>query len=127
MPLTGYTSTTCIKANGLSALLKPGKEYTFTYLITPVGGDTCPSAAEGACDSGATTIKFTVNPSLGPPVSAEPTFIVGDVPGPVPEPANLTLFAAGALGRAALARLGVGKRKTAQFHLPGRSASLRPK
>jgi hypothetical protein len=110
VPPTGYASTTCIKANGHSVLLNPGKECTFTYLITPVGGGTCPGKTEEPCDSGATTIKFTVNPSLGPSVSAEPTFVVNDVPKPVPEPGPLTLFATGALGLAGLVRISRGKR-----------------
>jgi hypothetical protein len=103
VPPGGYASTTCIKANGNSVLLNPGNQCTFTYLIAPVGGETCPSKNEKPCDSGATTIRFTVNPSLGPSVFTEPTFVVNDVP--VPEPGPLTLFTTGALGLAGLVRL----------------------
>ena len=71
-------------------------DVPFTYLLAPVAGPPCPDKNEEPCDSGATTIKFTVNPSLGPSVSTEPTFIVGDVP-KTAEPASLILFAFGAL------------------------------
>jgi hypothetical protein len=99
VPPSAFSSTTCIKPNGLPVLLAPGRTCTFTYLLTPVAGPPCPDKNEEPCDSGATTIKFTVNPSLGPSVSTEPTFIVEDVP-KTAEPASLILFAFGALGLA---------------------------
>jgi hypothetical protein len=99
VPPSTFSSTTCIKPNGLPVLLAPGRTCTFTYRLTPVAGPPCPDKNEEPCDSGATTIKFTVNPSLGPSVSTEPTFIVEDVP-KTAEPASLILFAFGALGLA---------------------------
>ena len=97
VPPSGFSSNTCIKPNGLPVLLAPRGTCTFTYLLTPVAGPPCPDKNEEPCDSGATTIKFTVNPSLGKSVSTEPTFIVEDVP-KTPEPATLILLAFGALG-----------------------------
>jgi hypothetical protein len=97
---TGYSATTCIKPNGLSVLLRPDDTCTFTYLLVPVSGDPCPGKNEDPCDSGATTIAFTVNPTLGRPVSSEPTFIVEDVPKTTVEPSSLILLLFGALGLA---------------------------
>jgi len=99
VPPSAFSSTSCIKPNGLPVLLAPGGTCTFTYLLAPVAGPPCPDKNEEPCDSGATTIKFTINPSLGPSVSTEPTFIVEDVP-KTAEPASLILFAFGALGLA---------------------------
>jgi archaellum component FlaG (FlaF/FlaG flagellin family) len=102
IPPAGYSSTTCIKANGSTVVLQPGKTCVFTYLISPVAGKPCPGAAETPCDSGATTIRFTVNPNLGPAVFTEPTFIVEDVPKPTAEAGSLTLFVTGAVCLAGL-------------------------
>ena len=100
-----YSATTCIKPNGNPVLLNPRDTCTFTYDLIPVAGDPCPGKKEDPCDSGATTIEFTVNPSLGGPESTEPTFIVEDVPKSTAEPTSLILLAFGVLGLAGWHRL----------------------
>ena len=90
------TNTTCPK-NGLAS----NAACTFTFDVTPVG-----VGPNENLDFGVTTATFTVNPNRGPAVSVNVDFLVrDDHASTTPEPGTLTLFAAGALGLAALARL----------------------
>ena len=86
-----------------AAGLAGGKKCIFTYSVKP-----CPDPVMfGSCadkdkkenlDSGETTVRFSVAATLGPTVNSDEVFIVNDKGFPVvPEPATLTLFAAGAL------------------------------
>jgi hypothetical protein len=97
------TKTTCPK-NGLAS----NNNCTFTFDVTPVG-----TQGEENLDFGTTTAMFTVTPNRGPAVSANKDFLVrDDHASTTPEPATLTLFGAGALGLAALARLRRGYPRT---------------
>jgi hypothetical protein len=104
------TNTDC-----LAKKLAFGKTCTFTFAITPVkDGPASEEKKKGDPDSGVTSVEFTVPASLGPAVSTTVDFTVNDVgfPPPAPEPATLSLLAAGALGLAALAGLRRGEPNT---------------
>jgi len=90
--------------------LAGGKTCKFTFSVKP-----CPDPVMfGSCadkdkkenlDSGETTVRFSVATTLGRPGIYDEVFIVNDKGFPVvPEPATLTLFAAGALYLTALVR-----------------------
>ena len=96
------------KTDCLAKKLAFGKTCTFTLATTPVkDGPPAEEKKKGDPDSGVTSVEFSVPASLGPPVSTTVDFTVNDVgfPPPAPEPATLSLLAAGALGLAAWASL----------------------
>jgi PEP-CTERM motif len=125
------TTTNLITLDGI-AIHVPNIDLSDKLFVTRVG-DNCPIAGlpgGAVCtidfnvttsndgdsgelvDIGSAMVVFTLTTGAGKAVSPAVKFTVTDVPKATPEPATLTLFAAGALGLAVLGRLHRGKRKT---------------
>lgn len=100
--LPAITADACIPL-----VIASGNECTITFSVKPVGNG--PPETEVPVDFGLTQVEFTVGTSTGTTRSALADFRVEDVPA-VPEPATLTLFAAGALCLTAWMWLGRSRR-----------------